>query len=79
MVIINHVYWISDSHLLCLSLLLFQKTCAQWSTLTTACLSASVNYTVSQWEDPSTAGFTMLAASASDLSVWTTAARPSSA
>lgn len=76
----NHVYWIFDSCFCFFCLLcVFQKTCAQWSTLTTACPSVSANYTVSQWEDPSTAGFTTPAASASDPSASTTAAKPSSA
>lgn len=52
-----------------------QKTCARWSTLTNACPSASANSTASPWEDPSTAGFTMPAANASDLNAWTMAAR----
>lgn len=57
----------------------FQKTCARWSTLTTAYPSVSANCTASRWGDPSTAGFTTPAASASALSAWITAARLSSA
>lgn len=54
----------------------FQKTCARWSTSMNACPSASANCTASQWEDPSTVGFTTPAANASDLNAWTMAARP---
>lgn len=53
----------------------FQKTCARWSTLMTACPSGSANCTASRWEDPSTAGFTTPAASASAPNAWTMAAR----
>lgn len=53
----------------------FQKTCARWSTSTTAFPSGSANCTASRWEDPSTAGSTTPAASASAPNAWTTAAR----
>lgn len=56
-----------------------QSTCARWCTSMTACPSTSVRSPVSPWAPPSTAGSTTPAASASAPSVWTTAARPSSA